>query len=283
MNCKNCGAVLGDGDMFCPECGSKQEPMQYVRPNVCQYCGTQLEVGAEFCQNCGAKVGAPASVPPRPNPVNSYNTNTQKQSGNTATVILIVALVLVIAVGAGLVIYMLYGRNVNNSQSETSVAVETEVSTEAPTPAPPPPHFDWVSASTTRNYDVDSSTGEICHYYPEYAVDGDMRTAWTPDRNRDSRPTFTLNANDNQYVSGIRMTNGYCKSEKTYTKNRRITRVRVSYNGGEKEASFGIENYRTMLEVLFDEPVYTDYITITVLDSYYGDWKDIAISEIEVF
>ena len=228
MNCKNCGAVLGDGDMFCPECGSKQEPMQYVRPNVCQYCGTQLEVGAEFCQNCGAKVGAPASVPPRPNPVNSYNTNTQKQSGNTATVILIVALVLVIAVGAGLVIYMLYGRNVNNSQSETSVAVETEVSTEAPTPAPPPPHFDWVSASTTRNYDVDSSTGEICHYYPEYAVDGDMRTAWTPDRNRDSRPTFTLNANDNQYVSGIRMTNGYCKSEKTYTKNRRITRVRVS-------------------------------------------------------
>lgn len=283
MNCKNCGAVLGDGDMFCPECGLKQEPMQYMHHKVCQYCGTQLENGAGFCQNCGTKVGAPASVPPRSNSVNGYNTYTQKQSGNTATVILIVALVLVIAVGAGLVIYMLYGRNVNNSQSETSVAVESDVSTEAPTPAPPPPCFDWVSASSTRNYDVDGTTGEICHYYPEYAVDGDMRTAWTPDRNRDSRPTFTLNANDNQYVSGIRMTNGYCKSEKTYTKNRRITRVRVSYNGGEKEATFGIENYRTMLEVLFDEPVYTNYITITVLDSYYGDWKDIAISEIEVF
>ena len=77
MNCRNCGTVLGDGDMFCPECGFKQTPTQYANTNVCQVCGAQLEAGAEFCQNCGAKVGAPTNVPPRPNPVNSYNTNTQ--------------------------------------------------------------------------------------------------------------------------------------------------------------------------------------------------------------
>ena len=79
------------------------------------------------------------------------------------------------------------------------------------------------------------------------------------------------------------MSNGYFKSEATYTRNRRITKVIVEYEGGSKVQDFDINMYRVMQDVKFDAPADTTYVRIRVLDSYYGDWKDIAISEVEVY
>ncbi len=285
MNCEKCGAQLGANDKFCPICGAEQKMENLNNGTFCKNCGTEIFESDTFCPGCGKRTKEPEPVPtPAPEPVYNpsapvYQPQPQKQS-NAAVTALIVILAVVVAAAIAVGIWALT-RNGNDSDYEPNSGESTELAEATPTPAPP--EFDWVVASSTRGYDKDSSTGEIVHYYPEYAVDGDMRTAWTPDRTIESIPTITLNAHEDQYVTGIRMTNGYCKSEKTYTRNRRITRARISYRGGEKEVTFGIDNYRAMLSVRFDEPVYTDYISITVLDSHYGDWKDIAISEIEVF
>lgn len=284
MNCEKCGAQLGAGDKFCPVCGAEQKMENMKNGTFCQNCGMEIFESDVFCPGCGKRTREPEPAPaPQPTPAHTpvppvYQPQPQKEKNTTVTVLIIILAVLV-AIAVGIGAYALFGGN-DNDNEEYSVQ-PTEVAVATPTPAPP--QFDWVVASSTRGHDKDSSTGEFVYYYPEYAVDGDMRTAWTPDRKIESIPTITLNAHNDQYVTGIRMTNGYCKSEKTYTRNRRITRARISYRGGEKEVTFGIDNYRAMLSFKLDEPVYTDYISITVLDSYYGDWQDIAISEIEVF
>ncbi|MBQ3426404.1 MAG: protein kinase [Clostridia bacterium] len=143
------------------------------------------------------------------------------------------------------------------------------------------PVFDHVSASSTRG--TDYTSGVAVNYFPEYAVDGDYSTAWSSDRFIELTPTITLSSETKQHVSGVRMSNGYFKSETTYVRNRRITKVSVEYEGGSKTQEMSINMYRVMQDIEFDEPVDTTYIKIHVLESYYGDWKDINISEIEVY
>lgn len=65
--CVNCGAPLGDGQAFCPKCGTPKA----VAPakTFCSNCGNELQAGQEFCPNCGQK----ASVPPVSSGIDQYN------------------------------------------------------------------------------------------------------------------------------------------------------------------------------------------------------------------
>lgn len=50
--CSNCGTALGDGQDFCPKCGTGKSVKI-----TCNHCGTEIKEGQEFCPNCGQKVG----------------------------------------------------------------------------------------------------------------------------------------------------------------------------------------------------------------------------------
>lgn len=52
--CKQCGTPLGDGQAFCPKCGT---PKVEEKKNICGKCGAELQEGQEFCPKCGQKVG----------------------------------------------------------------------------------------------------------------------------------------------------------------------------------------------------------------------------------
>ena len=49
MNCKVCGAELGEGDKFCSSCGSP-----VVIDFFCSNCGEKLSANTKFCPHCGA-------------------------------------------------------------------------------------------------------------------------------------------------------------------------------------------------------------------------------------
>lgn len=51
--CANCGAPLGDGQAFCPKCGTPKNPEQ---KKVCSKCGAELQDDQMFCPKCGQKV-----------------------------------------------------------------------------------------------------------------------------------------------------------------------------------------------------------------------------------
>ena len=57
--CPNCGAPLGDGQAFCPKCGT---PKNASKKNVCGKCGAELQDGQEFCPKCGQKAGLAVDV-----------------------------------------------------------------------------------------------------------------------------------------------------------------------------------------------------------------------------
>lgn len=52
--CRSCGAQLGQGVAFCPNCGAQQnvEPMGYS----CPRCGAAISPTSRFCPKCGQKI-----------------------------------------------------------------------------------------------------------------------------------------------------------------------------------------------------------------------------------
>lgn len=104
--CANCGAVLGDGQAFCPSCGTPKA----APSNKCSNCGTELKDGQGFCPNCGQKAGlVEESVNVAINQFNANVTQTQQTKeknkftligiGAIAAVVLIVVLIVVLVAG----------------------------------------------------------------------------------------------------------------------------------------------------------------------------------------
>lgn len=200
---------------------------------------------------------------------------------NPVILISAIAGVIVVAVAAVVIFMVMHGSDGGAAGGGGSnVSIVTPAPTAVPTPIPPPVFANY-NASSTRG--ADYTAGYAIYYYASYAVDGDMTTAWSCDRNVELTPTYTLKSDTKQHVTGVKLTNGYCKSNQTYYKNRRITQIEVSYEGGSQTVNLQEDAYRVMQDIPLNAPVDTSYISIRVLDSIYGDWKDIAISEISVY
>ena len=162
----------------------------------------------------------------------------------------------------------------------TTTQAPVAVSTPAPTSVPAP-SFNNISASSTRG--ADYTSGHAITYELQKAFDGSFETAWSCDRDYEITPTITLKANTPQYVSGVRIANGYFKSEATYQYNRRITKFEIDYDGGNTVYSCGIDQYRIMQDIKFEHPVCTSTLAIKVLETVDGKWHDVSISEIEIY
>ncbi len=195
-----------------------------------------------------------------------------------ALCVLLVALIVLIAV------FAVKGNSTARKDNTSETLVYTESVTPAPTQAPtaiPAPEFEYVSGSSTRG--PDTSSGKEINYYIDYIRDGDYTTAWSSDRNIELTPTVIFSSETKQHVTGIRIANGYFKSEETYRKNRRITKILITHDGGSQEASLNTDSYRVMQDIRLNTPVDTSFVSIKVLESLSGEWKDIAISEISIY
>jgi ribosomal protein L40E len=108
--CSKCGAPLGDGQMFCPKCGtSKGAP----KANVCGKCGTELAEGQEFCPKCGQKVGL--SVDPSvADKINQANTTVVAKKKKK--------FVVPIAIGIAAIFVVLISVFVNNQMQTKKIA-----------------------------------------------------------------------------------------------------------------------------------------------------------------
>lgn len=239
----------------------------------CSKCNANLENGDMFCPLCGEPVQQPMQQPMRQPAYRSVYNNSYPARRKSNAGAIVAVIFAIIAVCAAIIATIVFIEDRSNNE-EISYPIEETYKA---------PVFDYAVGSSTRSYDVDTAINQKVYYYSEYVMDGNMATAWTPDRHIDHNPSITLYAAEKQKVRGIRMTNGYCKSERTYTMNKRVSRVRVSYAGGEVIADFAMNHYREMLDVPFNQTVETDSIVVQILDTYYGEWEDIAISEIEVY
>ena len=51
MVCKNCGANIPNGELFCPNCGTRTENAKF-----CKYCGAVIGADCVVCPACGRQV-----------------------------------------------------------------------------------------------------------------------------------------------------------------------------------------------------------------------------------
>ena len=93
--CANCGATLGDGQAFCPKCGTAK---QVPQARVCKSCQTELKEDQEFCPKCGQKYD---SINNTINPaVQQYNDTVGKKKKKSKVLPIILAIVIAV-VGIG--------------------------------------------------------------------------------------------------------------------------------------------------------------------------------------
>jgi RNA polymerase subunit RPABC4/transcription elongation factor Spt4/cell division protein FtsL len=52
--CPSCGAQVGPGKKFCPECGGKLDAAPASK--ACASCGAQIPADVKFCPECGSPV-----------------------------------------------------------------------------------------------------------------------------------------------------------------------------------------------------------------------------------
>ncbi len=129
-------------------------------------------------------------------------------------------------------------------------------------------------------------------YNGETTIDGDPDTCWIVNTEEDGASGAWIEYQfDGIYkVSGIRMINGNVYKDDYYFRNGHIKKFRLDFSGGvsytftadEIESRSVYDN-----EFLFDEPVNTSYVRLTIISSYIGSKEkyrtNSAMAEFEVF
>ena len=99
--CTNCGEVLGEGQAFCPKCGT---PRAVQQKSFCSKCGTELKEGQGFCTTCGQKVGLALDAGVNA-AISQFNAGLEQQKKKNKSLPFIIIGVIV-AVVAALVIFL---------------------------------------------------------------------------------------------------------------------------------------------------------------------------------
>lgn len=92
--CAKCGAAIQEGQAFCPQCGAPQG-----KKNVCGKCGAELQEGQVFCPKCGQKVGLAVDAGVHA-AINQFNAGVQKKGKKKAVLPIILGIIAVIVVAA---------------------------------------------------------------------------------------------------------------------------------------------------------------------------------------
>lgn len=129
------------------------------------------------------------------------------------------------------------------------------------------------------------TSSQLNGYPPINAVDDNVNTAWVEGAEGDGIGEWLeFEAAGIHEVSGIKLINGYAKSEDLYYANNRIKKLRIELPGVttiEKSLEDGIFDYQI---IDFEKVIDVKNIIITILEVYPGNkYNDTCISEIKIY
>ena len=138
------------------------------------------------------------------------------------------------------------------------------------------PEFNSVYASSELAGDGSNT------YVAANLVDSDYSTAWVEGVEGYGEGEYiAFSGKGPQQVSKITIVNGYWKSEEIYGKNSAVKTLEISFSGGEKKQVALNYGYGKVTEIVLDEPIVCETITMKVKSIYPGsECEDTCISEI---
>ena len=129
-------------------------------------------------------------------------------------------------------------------------------------------------------------------HYPKRVVDGDIATAWSEGASGTGiGESISFKMDRACKITGMELWNGYRKSEEAYKKNSRPSKIEVIFGDGtsriiqlDDRVNSEYFSAATGEVIYFDEPVYTDELTIVIRDVYKGEkYEDTLISKLFLF
>ena len=137
--------------------------------------------------------------------------------------------------------------------------------------------FDIETSSERVNGNRSISVNGVC------AIDGDLKTAWNTYQSM-SGEWIKLSTKDGRAyeVAGIRIANGYWKSQKVYRTNSRVKTMSI-YGDGNHIQTFHVEDGVDYQTYMFDTPAVCSEWMLYIEDGYAGSsYKDCCITELDL-
>ncbi len=304
--CNACGARNRHSDVFCGACGRRLHPNP-ARPFV-NAASTNARSNAHPHASPNALNTGPHVVPTN---VSSSNAVTVPSSTGTSRSHMSIVVGVLAFLVAGLIAFLVFGPKVGGLEAGGTGLSGSSEGQEHPVPV-----FSTAKASSTLPKESDDHT-----YEAKQVLDGNQQTCWAEGVGTDKADAWSkgktsdseskrivgvgewieLDADETQYVSGIRIMNGYPKlideskdadSETYFYHNTRPHEITITLSDGWSTKAFLADgnpgNWQT---VEFDTAHPTTSIRITI-DSVYDtnedgsgrvDWPDTTIDEIEAF
>ncbi|SFR87346.1 NADase-type glycan-binding domain-containing protein [Anaeromicropila populeti] len=146
---------------------------------------------------------------------------------------------------------------------------------------------DWIKADATSELVEKNISHSVFNM-----LDGDLSTAWVEGVDGVGEgESVMFYFSEPVNLSKIQIANGYLKSQKTYNNNGKVKEMIISFSNGDfvkaeldnaYYSGVGSTEYTDILE--WDEPVYTDYVVLTIVNADKGDkYSDTCISEVEFY
>ncbi|MBD5159598.1 MAG: hypothetical protein HDT23_05075 [Ruminococcus sp.] len=181
------------------------------------------------------------------------------------------------------------------TETETTTELTTEINHEILTEIQPvekitepekvnyPPSFPYVSA-TSELSPIKNNDGTF-YYSASNAFDGSYATCWAEGSSGDgTNESIFMTADGKQRVSEIIITNGLYTNAELFYKNNRVKDCLIEFSDGTSQNVTLLGDYSEQSNrIVFNPPVDTKYIKITILSVYSGNkYNDTCISEIAV-
>ena len=146
-------------------------------------------------------------------------------------------------------------------------------------------YIDTVSASSELADNLNT-------YHAEAMFDGNKDTCWAEgiDGNGEGE-CIEIHFLNPVYLTDIFLLNGYMKNEDVFNNNGKIKKIELGYSDGDSyEVSLNeyayqdIEGQTYSDWISHDNPIYTEYLRITILDASAGEkYEDTCLSELELW
>lgn len=306
--CPDCGAALKEN----------QPPTDMVKPEesqVCRACGAPLRENVRFCTKCGTRVQINSQDNVQHGKKETRNIDEKKRGGRLGGIS--VPIITVLTVSAVIIIFVLISiapkRNEKDfltdmqeatvqqedeapiAEMDKVIEIEKDISAADTSQKnsigntmPEMPEIIQLDSSYVRSiYASSELTDTTKTYKAETLLDGDRETCWSEGADGTGEGEYIyIEFICPVYLSEISFLNGYMKNESVYHANGKIKRALISVDGEEFEAEFcdwqyGQIEYSLYTDnFVFDEPVRTQYLQITILEGQKGTkYDDICVTE----
>lgn len=301
MYCSKCGAQINGDTIFCPKCGTRTDESNESNVKSNEFDDTMVLRPVSVSDSYRKPDEKPNINKNSSNAAKQKSDNKNNDSNNQKTIIILLSVCIALMLVLIIIFAFKLSGTKNDELSDGNVVVSEEKESnsekksetdkvkdddtedksdeEENEPKKPTSYstipVDMVYASSEREEDDTA-------FSASFASDSKLSTAWSPSAAGGIGESITLCFESSRKVHGIKIANGYSKSDADYSQNSRVKSVTVKFPDGNTYNVELNDGVLSMQSVDFGHEIQCSSMTV-IIDTVYDETLPVFISEIEVF